>query len=39
MTIALPRDRFERFRNNLPMASLTDVQDQPDKLSARVSTS
>ena len=39
MTKALPRDRFECLRNNLPMASLTDVQDQPDHFSTRVSTS
>lgn len=28
MTKALPRDRFEKFRNMLPMASLTDIQVQ-----------
>lgn len=30
MTKALPRDKFERFRTNLPMASLKDIQALPD---------
>lgn len=30
MTKPLPRDKFERFRSSLPMASLQDVQDLPD---------
>ena len=38
MTKALPRDRFERFRNSLPMATLTDVKLQGDKPSTRKQT-
>lgn len=33
MTKALPRDRFERFRNTLPMASLADIKAQANQLS------
>lgn len=34
MTKALPRDRFERFRNTLPMASHTDIKAQANQLSS-----
>lgn len=34
MTKALPQDRFERFRNTLPMASHTDIKAQANQLSS-----
>ena len=38
MTKALPRDRFERFRTLLPMTTLTDIQEQHDRLATTTSS-